>query len=105
MAGGFRKVRDSESRGTGSGRTGRYGASRDDDRTGMWPPRKKVCRFCSNHAPTLDYKVVDMLPRFLTENGKIMPRRITGVCSKHQRRLAASIKRSRHGELLAFQGE
>ena len=65
--------------------------------------RKKVCRFCSDHVMDLDYKDSERLGRFLTEKGKIVGRRITGNCAKHQRLLARAIKRGRHAALLAFQ--
>ncbi len=63
--------------------------------------RKKVCRFCANKAK-IDYKDADGLRRFTTERGKILPRRITGTCSKHQRELALAIKRARAICLLPF---
>ncbi|MGP1458821.1 MAG: 30S ribosomal protein S18 [Treponema sp.] len=63
--------------------------------------RKKVCRFCTNKTK-IDYKDVDALRRFTTERGKILPRRITGTCAKHQRELAAAIKRARAICLLPF---
>lgn len=63
--------------------------------------RKKVCRFCANKA-RIDYKEPDTLRRFMTEHGKILPRRITGTCAKHQRRLADAIKRARAICLLPF---
>ncbi|MGL4986072.1 MAG: 30S ribosomal protein S18 [Treponemataceae bacterium] len=63
--------------------------------------RKKVCRFCSNKA-TINYKEPDVLKRFITERGKILPRRITGTCAKHQRHLALEIKRARAICLLPF---
>ena len=63
--------------------------------------RKKVCRFCVNKAK-IDYKDADGLRRFTTERGKILPRRITGTCAKHQRRLALEIKRARAICLLPF---
>ncbi len=76
-----------------------------DDKTGRGKPkqffRKKVCRFCSNKAK-IDYKDPDALKRFTTERGKILPRRITGTCAKHQRRLALEIKRARAICLLPF---
>ena len=53
--------------------------------------RKKVCRFCANKSK-IDYKEADNLRRYMTERGKILPRRITGTCSKHQRELAKAIK-------------
>lgn len=63
--------------------------------------RKKVCRFCAQKAK-IDYKDADSLRRFTTERGKILPRRITGTCAKHQRRLALEIKRARAICLLPF---
>lgn len=63
--------------------------------------RKKVCRFCANKAK-IDYKDSDGLRRFTTERGKILPRRITGTCAKHQRELAGAIKRARSICLLPF---
>lgn len=63
--------------------------------------RKKVCRFCANKAK-IDYKDADGLRRFTTERGKILPRRITGTCAKHQRELASAIKRARSICLLPF---
>ena len=61
--------------------------------------RKKVCRFC-NQKTKIDYKDADTLRRYTTERGKILPRRITGTCAKHQRRLALEIKRARALALL-----
>ncbi len=63
--------------------------------------RKKVCKFCIKKAD-VDYKVPDSLRRFITERGKILPRRITGTCAKHQRMLAREIKRSRALALLPY---
>jgi small subunit ribosomal protein S18 len=63
--------------------------------------KKKVCKFC-NQKLTIDYKDADTLRRFITERGKILPRRITGSCAKHQRALALAIKRARTIALLPF---
>ncbi|MCQ2612001.1 MAG: 30S ribosomal protein S18 [Treponemataceae bacterium] len=63
--------------------------------------RKKVCRFCAQKAK-IDYKDPDGLRRYTTERGKILPRRITGTCAKHQRRLSLEIKRARAICLLPF---
>ena len=63
--------------------------------------KKKVCRFCTQKAK-IDYKDPDTLRRFTTERGKILPRRITGTCLKHQRKLALEIKRARSICLLPF---
>ena len=93
----------------GGGGGGRPGERK---REGGGPPReggrprffqKKVCRFCSDRAAGIDYKDAERLKRFLTEKGKIIPRRITGNCAKHQRMLSRAIKRGRHSALLAFQ--
>ena len=67
--------------------------------------QKKVCRFCSERAVAIDFKDVEKIKRFLTEKGKIIPRRITGNCAKCQRMLARAIKRARHSALLAFEIE
>ena len=66
--------------------------------------KKKVCRFCTQKLK-IDYKDADMLREFITERGKILPRRITGTCAKHQRALAVSIKRARIIVLLPFVAE
>ena len=67
--------------------------------------KKKVCAFCVDKSNTIDYKDVAKLRRYITENGKILPRRQTGVCSTHQRELAQAIKRARIMALLPFKGE
>ncbi len=67
--------------------------------------RKKVCAFCVDKSNAIDYKDVAKLRRYITENGKILPRRQTGVCSIHQRELAQAIKRARIMALLPFKGE
>lgn len=64
-------------------------------------PRNKSCYFCSNSAE-IDYKDINTLERYLTDRGKIVPRRITGNCAKHQRRLTKAIKRARTLALLPF---
>ena len=63
--------------------------------------KKKICKFCIQKLKT-DYKDADTLRRFITERGKILPRRITGTCAKHQRALALAIKRARSIALLPF---
>ncbi len=65
--------------------------------------RKKTCRLCAETATPLDYKDRDRLSRYLTEKGKIIPRRTTGNCAGCQRRLVKAIKRARHSAILAFQ--
>lgn len=67
--------------------------------------RPKVCAFCVEHVDHIDYKNVNMLRRYLTDRGKIRPRRQTGTCAKHQRRLSVAIKRARHLALLPFAAE
>ena len=67
--------------------------------------RAKVCNFCIDRVSKIDYKDYEMLRRYVTERGKIMPRRQTGTCAKHQRALARAIKRARHLALLPFTGE
>jgi small subunit ribosomal protein S18 len=56
--------------------------------------RPKFCQFCSDKEQTIDYKKVDLLKRFITDDGKIRPRRQTGTCAKHQREVAGAIKRA-----------
>jgi len=65
----------------------------------------RVCQFCTDHNLVVDYKLVDMLRRFVTDEGKIRPRRQTGTCARHQRQLARAIKRARHLGMLHFTGE
>lgn len=67
--------------------------------------QKKVCRFCAERTIAVDYKDTEKLKRYLTEKGKIIPRRITGNCAKCQRKLARAIKVARQSALLAFQFE
>ena len=57
--------------------------------------RKKVCQFCADKNKTIDYKDVDTLKKYVTERGKILPRRITGTCSIHQREVTKAIKKAR----------
>ena len=68
-------------------------------------PRKKVCTFCVDKATEIDYKGVAKLRKFITEKGKIVPRRMSGVCAKHQRLLAEAIKRARVMALLPYVAE
>lgn len=64
--------------------------------------RRRSCRFCDNQDIYIDYKDEKKLQRFLTEEGKIIPKRVTGTCAKHQRQLVTAIKRARHLALLPF---
>jgi small subunit ribosomal protein S18 len=64
--------------------------------------RRKVCKFCSEKIDVIDYKDVRMVSEFVAERGKILPRRLTGTCSTHQRALSEAIKRARNIALLPF---
>ncbi len=72
---------------------------------GRYAPRRKVCVFCVDKVTDIDYKDVNRLRRFVSDRGKIEPRRKTGTCAKHQRILATAIKRARHLALLPFTAE
>lgn len=65
-------------------------------------PRRKVCAFCVDKIEKIDYKDAAKLRRFITERGKILPRRISGNCAKHQRQVTIAIKRARNIALLPF---
>jgi small subunit ribosomal protein S18 len=67
--------------------------------------RPKICQFCADKNIKIDYKSNDMMRRFVTEEGKIRPRRQTGTCARHQRELAGAVKRARHIALLPFVSE
>lgn len=67
--------------------------------------KRKVCSFCMDKADHIDYKDINKLRKYITERGKILPRRISGNCAKHQRMLTESIKRSRNIALLPFTTE
>ncbi len=64
--------------------------------------RRKVCQFCAEKAESIDYKDVEKLKKFVTERGKILPKRITGTCAKHQRELTTAVKRARIVALLPY---
>ena len=64
--------------------------------------KKKVCAFCAEKAEYIDYNDVKKLKKYVTEKGKILPRRITGNCAKHQRALTVAIKRARHVSLMPY---
>ena len=76
--------------------------NRKSDRDVQRRGRKKVCYFTQNHIEHIDFKDVDLFKKFITERGKILPRRITGTSAKYQRKLAIAIKRARHMALLPF---
>ncbi len=64
--------------------------------------RKKVCVFCGENAQPVDYKDVATLKKYISERGKILPRRVTGTCAKHQRAVTTAVKRARHIALLPY---
>lgn len=67
--------------------------------------RKKVCQFCADKVTAIDYKDTKKLQKFVTERGKILPRRVTGTCAKHQRKLTAAIKIARQVALLPYSAD
>lgn len=68
-------------------------------------PRKKVCQFCADKSQEIDYKDIEKLKRFVSEKGKILPRRVTGACALHQRKITEAIKRARTIALLPYTAE
>jgi small subunit ribosomal protein S18 len=64
--------------------------------------RPRVCQFCADKSIVIDYKKTDLMKRYVTEEGKIRPRRETGTCAKHQRQVARAVKNARHMALLPF---
>src|SRR3712207_3567266 len=69
---------------------------------GRYTPRRKLCQFSSDKIALIDYKDIKRLQRYISDRGKILPRRRTGTCAKHQRGLSTAIKRARHVALLPF---
>ena len=67
--------------------------------------RKKVCQFCADKTETIDYKDVEKLRKYITDKGKILPKRITGTCAMHQRQVTRAIKRARIVALLPYTAE
>ena len=101
---GRREVRDSSG---GSSRGGRSGGKGGGAGGGFAKKkylfrRRKFCKFCDEKVEVIDYKDVRLLQSFTPERGKILPRRISGTCSMHQRRLMRAIKRARHVALLPY---
>ena len=80
-------------------------AQMDQQRRSKRFPRKKVCIFCVEKKDLIDYKDADKLRRFVSERGKILPKRVTGTCSYHQRKLTDAIKRARNIALLPFKAD
>lgn len=76
-----------------------------DRRYGGRKGRRKVCAFCVEKVDVIDYKDVAKLRRYISERGKILPRRVTGTCAHHQRELTVAIKRARHLALLPFSSD
>ena len=76
-----------------------------DNRRGGRKGRRKVCSFCVDKIEYIDYKDVNRLRRFTNERGKILPRRMSGNCAKHQRQLSIAIKRARHIALLPYSAD
>jgi small subunit ribosomal protein S18 len=92
--------------GTFAGQPGPAAGTRPErKRHGRYIPRRKVCAFCVDHVREIDYKDVGKLRRYLSDRGKIEPRRKTGTCAKHQRRLTIALKRARHLALLPYTAE
>lgn len=91
---------DMETEKTRDGGKGDKGGARSGGKRGF--ARRKVCRFCADKSIPLDYKDAQLLKHFITDRGKIVPRRISGNCAKHQRKLATAVKRSRMIALVPF---
>jgi small subunit ribosomal protein S18 len=72
---------------------------------GRYIPRRKVCPFCASRVETIDYKDVNLLRRYISDRGRIEPRRRTGVCARHQRTVSIALKRARHIALLPYTSE
>jgi small subunit ribosomal protein S18 len=68
-------------------------------------PRRKVCQFCVDKIEHIDYKDIPRLRRFVSERSKILPRRMSGNCAKHQRQLSVAIKRARHIALMPYSSD
>lgn len=93
---------------TGPGPTGRPAGPRaGGPKRGkrQYTRKKKVCRFCTDRVDFIDYKKVEMLQPFVQDRGKILPRRMTGTCARHQRWLTLAIKRARNIALMSFATE
>lgn len=97
----MRERSDKSDRGSrGDDRMDKDGDDRGGRRGGFH--RKKVCRFCSDQDFILDYKDIRMMQSFVTEHGKIVPRRISGNCAQHQRKLTTAVKRARNLALVGY---
>ena len=87
--------------GRGRGAAGADGKGKDQQRRPMFR-RRKVCKFCSDKIDDINYKDVKLLGAFVPERGKVLPRRISGTCAMHQRKLQVAIKRARQIALLPY---
>ncbi len=86
-------------------RGGNYGDREGGRGMRMRRSRRKVCAFCADKVEIIDYKDVPRLKKFVSERGKILPKRMSGTCAKHQRELTTAIKRARHLALMPYTGE
>ena len=68
-------------------------------------PRRKICAFCADKSLKIDYKDVDRLSNYVNDRGKILPRRVTGTCAKHQRKVATAVERARQIALLPYSAD
>ena len=96
---------ESEDRGPPRGGRGRDGKDAKDAKGGARKrgfARRKVCRFCADRNVPIDYKDAQTLKHFITERGKLIPRRISGNCAKHQRKISTAVKRARMIALMPF---
>src|SRR5262245_17243049 len=98
---------DRDDRDFGERRPGRGGAGATEERGMRRQSRRKMCRFCADPKIVIDYKEVPMLTPYVTDRGKLVPRRISGNCAKHQRAITQAVKRARNIALMPFtvQGE
>ena len=90
------------SRSRDGGRTRDAAKGKDKDMDRRRPMRRKVCKFCLDRVQGIDYRDTGRLTKFTSEKGKILPRRVSGTCSPHQRQLARAIKRARVVALVPF---
>ncbi len=89
-------------RGPRRGNSSSSGEGKMGGRGGMRRAKRKICQFCVDKVQDIDYKDLMKIRKFLSEKGKILPRRISGCCAKHQRQLTMAIKRARHIALLPY---
>lgn len=86
----------------GKRRSGGSSRSSSKPRRGFRPRRRKVCYFCASRTVEIDYKDIDLMRRFMSDRGKILPRRRTGTCPRHQRELVRHIKKGREIALVPY---